>query len=371
MHFHRGNSFFEDSVCAKCSKGQKGDRPEIRKGGEIRAQSPFCGLRVRGWGKRLRPHKGGQSGGQARRFANAAKLARSPVLRIADGRPEVKENFPSSRPLSIRAGMHEYDVALKRILTRPGSLLLTALTGSPSLRWLNVEAPLVRNLRVDLLGESPDGGLVHIELQSRNEKDFPLRMGEYSFAVALRYGRLPRQVALYVGAEPLRMKGEIKGPGWTFRFHLVDIRDLDGEVLLASDNTGDNVIAILTRLGSEPDAVRRVLKRIQAGPPEERDEALAELSIIAGLRKLIAEVKREASKMPIQEDIMDDEVLGPWLRQKHAEGQRELLLGLIEKKFGVIPPPIHKRIALLKSDQLKATSLRLLDAQRIEDLFVG
>ena len=42
--------------------------------------------------------------------------------------------------------------------------------------------------------------LVHIELQSRNEKDFPLRMGEYSFAAALRYGRLPRQVALYVGS---------------------------------------------------------------------------------------------------------------------------------------------------------------------------
>jgi hypothetical protein len=76
--------------------------------------------------------------------------------------------------------MHEYDVALKRILTRPGSVLLTALTGSPSLRWLNVEAPLVRNLRVDLLGEAPNGDLIHIELQSRNEKEFPLRMGEYS-----------------------------------------------------------------------------------------------------------------------------------------------------------------------------------------------
>jgi hypothetical protein len=73
--------------------------------------------------------------------------------------------------------------------------LLSALTGLPSLHWLNVEAPLVRNLRVDLLGETADGDLVHIELQSRNEKDFPLRMGEYSFGVALRHGRLPGQVA--------------------------------------------------------------------------------------------------------------------------------------------------------------------------------
>ena len=155
--------------------------------------------------------------------------------------------------------MHEYDVALKRILTRPGSALLTALTGSSSLRWLNVEAPLVRNLRVDLLGESPEGELIHIELQSRNDKDFPLRMGEYSFGVALRHGRIPRQVALYVGSDPLRMSDEVLGHDWAYRFHLVDIRDVDGENLLASANPGDNVIAILTRFGGEPNAVRRIL----------------------------------------------------------------------------------------------------------------
>jgi hypothetical protein len=265
--------------------------------------------------------------------------------------------------------MHEYDVALKRILTRPGSVLLAALTGSSSLRWLNVEAPLVRNLRVDLLGESPDGELVHIELQSRNEKDFPLRMGEYSFGVALRHGRLPRQVALYVGSELLRMKNEIVGPGWVFRFHLVDIRDLDGELLLASDNPGDNVIAILTRLGGEPNAVRRVLKRISESPPEERDGALAELSIIAGLRSLTAEVKRKGKRMPIQEDIMDDEVWGPWLLQKRADAQMAMLRKLIEKKFGGIPSRIRKRLDALDPAQIEATCLRLLDAQRIEDLF--
>src|SRR5580658_2722578 len=253
--------------------------------------------------------------------------------------------------------MHEYDMALKKILTRPGSMLLTALIGLPSLRWLNVEAPLVRNLRVDLLGESPDGGLVHIELQSRNEKDFPLRMGEYAFGVALRHGRLPRQVALYVGAEPLRMKNELAGPGWAFRFHLVDIRDLDGELLLASDNPGDNVIAILTRLGNEPDAVRRVLKRIEAGHPEEREQALSELLIVAGLRKLTAEVRREARKMPIQEDIMDDEVWGPLIREGLAkgrvEGQINMLLEQLEKKFGAVPPRIHERIASLNPSQIK------------------
>jgi len=37
--------------------------------------------------------------------------------------------------------MHEYDVALKNILTRPGSSVLTQLTGASSLKWINVEAP--------------------------------------------------------------------------------------------------------------------------------------------------------------------------------------------------------------------------------------
>jgi hypothetical protein len=269
--------------------------------------------------------------------------------------------------------MHEYDVALKRILTRPGSMLLTALTGSPSLRWLNVEVPKVNNLRVDLLGESPDRELIHIELQSRNEKDFPMRMGEYSFAVGLRYGRLPRQVALYVGVEPLRMKNEIAGLDGAFRFYLVDIRDLDGELLLASDSPGDNVIAILTQLGGQPDAVRRILKRIAEGPAEGRGEALAEFSVLAGLRRLKADVKREARKMPIQKDIMDNEIIGPWIRRWRAEGRVEgqltLLTRLIEKRFGAIPPSIRKRIAALKPAQLERTGLRLLDAERIEDLF--
>ena len=220
--------------------------------------------------------------------------------------------------------MHDYDVALKRILTRPGSALLAALTGSANLRWLNVEAPLVRNLRVDLLGESPDGELVHIELQSRNETDFALRMGEYSFAVALRHGRLPRQVALYVGAEPIRMKSEVAGPGGVFGFHLVDIRELDGEFLLASRNPGDNVVSILTELGREPHAVRRVLKQIAEGPPDERETALAELLIVAGLRALDDEVKREAKLMPIQESIMDHSVIVRFAREWLRDSSRAL-----------------------------------------------
>jgi len=59
---------------------------------------------------------------------------------------------------------------------------------APIAPWLNVELPEVRNTRVDLLGETATGDLIHIELQSTNDPDMPLRMAEY----CLRAPELPQ-----------------------------------------------------------------------------------------------------------------------------------------------------------------------------------
>jgi hypothetical protein len=51
------------------------------------------------------------------------------------------------------------------------------------------------------------------------------------------------------------------------------------------------------------------------------------------------------------------------------EGQVEMLLSLVEKRFGRVTPDVCRRISALKPAQLKRAGLRLLDAQRVEDLF--
>src|SRR4051794_36089721 len=102
-------------------------------------------------------------------------------------------------------------------------------------------------------------------------------MAEYLFGIGRQYGKLPRQIALYVGGAPLRMKDRVERPDVFVRFHLVDIRDLDGERLLASAHASDNVLAILTTLGGQPKTLRRILARIAAARSGDRDEALAEL----------------------------------------------------------------------------------------------
>ena len=170
-------------------------------------------------------------------------------------------------------------------------LVLRELTGVNIERWLNVELPELRNTRVDMLGETSEDNLIHIELQSRNDSNMPLRMAEYCLSVYRRFGRFPSQILLYVGEEPMRMQAELIGPELSFRYRLVNIRDLDGERLLDSEEVGDNVIAILARLRNSQAAIRRIAEKIATLPVEQREAPLKQLRLLAGLRHLEDQVE--------------------------------------------------------------------------------
>lgn len=277
--------------------------------------------------------------------------------------------------------MHEYDISLKMLLRGSGSGVLRALTGDlPIEKWLDVEMPEMRNTRVDLLGQTADGGLVHIELQSTNDAAMPVRMLEYCLRVRRLFERFPRQILLYVGEAPLRMESELTGPDLSFRYKAVDIRELDGETLLGSDQVGDNVISILARLQDANRAVLRILERIVYLAPAERETALAQLLILAGLRRLEEFVEREARKMPLLNDIMENKVLGREFRRGLAEGERKgevrgalrgeltILRRQIQKRFGAVPSWADERLGRHSATELEELSVRLLDVKSIEEL---
>src|SRR6266568_7842889 len=220
--------------------------------------------------------------------------------------------------------MQEYDVALKLLLR--GSAKLTArltmreVIGAAVEKWLDVELPRVQNKRVDLLGETNEASLVHLELQSGNDVTMPLRMAEYCLGVFRVCGKFPRQILLYVGEAPLRMESQLRGPDVWFRYRAIDIRDLDGDRLLESEEIGDNVIAILARLRDHQDAVHRIVERIASLAASDRETALGQLLILAGLRSLEETVELEARKMPIHIDILENKVLGREFKRGLQEG---------------------------------------------------
>src|ERR1022692_4110719 len=280
--------------------------------------------------------------------------------------------------------MQEYDVALKLLLQGSASLTMRALTGTAIAKWLDVELPKVQNLRLDLLGETVDGDLIHLELQSSNDATMPLRMAEYCLGVFRLFGRFPRQVVLYVGEPQMRMESGLRGPDVLFQYRLIDIRTLDGERLLESQEVGDNVIAILARLRDHKEAVHRIVERIAGLPTAERETALAQLMILAGLRHLSRTVEQEARKMPIDVDIREHEVLGPMFKEAEQKGRQEgrregrqeglqegeltVLRRLIEKRFGALPGWAGEKLAALSASELEDLSMRVLDAKSVEEL---
>jgi Domain of unknown function (DUF4351) len=262
--------------------------------------------------------------------------------------------------------MHEYDTILKRLLMRFSPAAAAQLTGFEVRRWLNVELPELRNLRVDLLGETPGGGLFHIELQSRNDPDIARRMLEYALAIYGQYRRRPEQLVLYTGEAPMRMTGRFVEFGFDCR--VADIREFDPEPLLASGSLADNIVTILMRHRDQRAALTRMLGKIAVAGPEERSTALAEVFVLAGLRRLRPLVRKEAETMPILDDILDDGYLGPMIMDARAGEARQIVLRQIEKRFGPLPAWVQTRLDDMQIDEIESAALRLLDAGTLEEL---
>jgi predicted transposase YdaD len=107
--------------------------------------------------------------------------------------------------------VHEYDITLKLLLRGSAAMAFQALTGGQVEKWLDIELPKKQNSRMDLLGELADGTLLHLELQSGNDAEMPLRMAEYALGVYRRFIQFPRQIVLYVGEPALRMQPSLTG----------------------------------------------------------------------------------------------------------------------------------------------------------------
>ncbi len=276
--------------------------------------------------------------------------------------------------------MHEYDISLKLLLRDSSGSVLKSLTGVEVRKWLDVEMPEIRDTRVDLLGETAGGELIHIELQSTNDFMMPVRMLEYCTRVFRLFRRYPRQILLYVGEAALRMETELVAPNLAFRYEVADMRDLDGEPLLESAETSDNVIAVLARLRDEREAVRRILTRVAQLDQEAKGLAFQQLIRLAGLRQLEEYVEQEARKMPLLDDIMDNKVLGrerrrgieigreEGLHEGLQKGELKMLSRQIEKRFGKVPAWAADILEKKTTAELEELGLRILDVDSLESL---
>jgi hypothetical protein len=139
-------------------------------------------------------------------------------------------------------------------------------------------------------------------------------------------------------------------------------------------------VAVLTRLRDQGAAVRQILLRIAQLPGAEQGKTLSQLLILAGLRKLTHTahtIREEARKMPILNSILEHEVIGPAILQGRREGIHEgiqrgalgVVRRLLESRFGPLTEVVERRLGALTEAELADLSVRVLEANGIEELF--
>jgi hypothetical protein len=261
--------------------------------------------------------------------------------------------------------MHDYDTVLKMLLKAPADALLHGLTNTRIESWGDVQFRELIAKEADLVGRAENGELIHIELQSTNDPTMADRMADYSRAIYREVGVYPRQFVLYVGVAKMRMPTRLTGPFRSFRYTLVDIRRFDGEQLLNSPFLADNIVAILASWQNHVEPVRRIFQVIASLDQPARDVALKQLFIVSGLRRIGAIIEKEASNVPILDDILDHDVIG----REFKKGELAILTEILKDRFGPLPDWAVERLSKYHPRELLKLSVRVLKAKSLEDFF--
>ncbi|CAK0742468.1 hypothetical protein CCP1ISM_1580001 [Azospirillaceae bacterium] len=280
--------------------------------------------------------------------------------------------------------MH-FDITL-RSLAGPGSpALIRMITGAAVAEVLPTVFPSAQERRVDTLVELDDGRILHLEWQAGHDGSMPLRMlGYWQFVATAHPGRAIEQVVIQVGGAR-RIEERLESAALSFRYRVLDSRELDPAPLLASESVDDNILSLLFGTGDTPEHIRAILRRIATLGERERRDAVTRLLILSGLRGATGRVLEEVKDMPLQIDTDSDPFLAELVRKGilqgraegeargeargKAEGKAEMLLRQLRRRFGALPVTVVSKVQDADAAQLDDWSELFVDAKALSDLF--
>ena len=279
----------------------------------------------------------------------------------------------------------DFDGTLKDLFQNDRPTLLNDLSGGVKVRqFLNVELPKVQERRVDLAILLEDDTILHIEVQSTNDRKIAFRMGHYYLLLKEQYGLPVKQVLLYVGGAQLGMPDRVEADGNLLLFRLLDIRKFDVGVLSATSRRADLALAILA--GGADQRLPEIIKRAARLKGPARSRILAQILILAGLRDLEDKLEWELRNQGVVIDITKNKVLMRWQREFIAEGAAKgraeglvegkaegkaegmtiILHDQLETKFGPLPRWADARLAKADPAQLERWAKKILTASSLE-----
>ena len=224
----------------------------------------------------------------------------------------------------------------------------------------------------------PELVLIHVEVQSGHEKEFPARMFEYYALLRARYKIpvFPIVVYLYGGREGLTTEEYrihlFEDEILRFRYRCVELARLDVEEYRRGVGPVGAALGALMDSSRTPERaelrVSLLLQVIESGLDEARQLLLGNL--IENYLELSAEEWERYRRLVVRKEyrkVQDVELT--WLDKVELKGKHEALLILLEAKFGPLDEGTTARVrALVSPIAVDACLERVLTANSLDEM---
>lgn len=256
----------------------------------------------------------------------------------------------------------------------------------PFLRWLlgetfseNTESVQVLKtelsvepIRADFVSFLQVGSqILHIEFQTVGDRDMPLRMLDY-YVRLYRLHRCPiQQIVIFLQEtnSPLVRLDRFETNSTLHSYRAVRLWEEDPTLML--NDATLLPFAVLARSPQPEEMLRTIAQKIeQIELNKERANIATYAYMLGGLR-----YSKEILSQLLREEIMRESVtyqalLAKGVKQGLQQGELDLALRQLRRKFGELPDRLVKKIKALSLKRLEAFGEALLDFQSLDDVAV-
>lgn len=229
---------------------------------------------------------------------------------------------------------------------------------------------LLEPIRADALLLLSEQRILHLEFQTQPDPDIPFRLLDYWVRL---HRRLPereiRQVVIYLltSQSPRVYQTTFEQSGTCHSFEVIRLWEQPTEAFLSSP--GLLPFAALSQTDSREAALRQAAEQIEGIEDRNAQSNLtASAAILAGLVLEKGLVQQILRRELMQESVIYQDIKAEGLREGRQEGETLLVLRLLNRQVGTVPPELVARVEMLPLEQLEALGEALLDFEAQLDL---
>ena len=276
----------------------------------------------------------------------------------------------------------KYDIVLKTLLSKCRDVFLEYFLNldleDVEILEIHQETTTIRRADFPLKVTSKGFGtfIVLLELQTKWDKDVPLRLLEYDVRYRIQTGMKVLPVVMVLS----RSSGVVdfyESESISYRFQVIRLWEMDAKKVLESEYVCLAPLTVLMKGGKE--LYERADKLIvdSSFDNETKGTLLTAMTLLSGLvddelPRILLERRKDIMKESIAYDLIKKEGLKEGLeqglQQGLLEGEREMVLEAIAERFKVVPKDIEDSIRSIESrTQLKELLRAAISSRNLEN----